>query len=142
MTQEKNRFDKEIGPFIVQAESNSEENSLSFSITNDIIAVNNRHTRAANEVLRWLLNREWDNPIIRTFTTSELRERFEGTFNENSEANRKIIQGALRVLVNDSKIERVDTGEYRLLVAPAEESEANEDNDDGGEEDEPATSDY
>jgi len=141
ITMEKNRFDREIGPFIVQLESNNEENSLSFSITNDIVAVNNRYTRAANEIFMWLSNREWENPTIRTFTTSELRDIFEGRFNENAETNRKIIQGALRTLITASKIERVDTGEYRLLVAPAEKSEANEDTNDGGGEDEPATGD-
>jgi hypothetical protein len=140
VTQEKNRFDSEIGPFMVQAESNSEENSLSFSITNDVVAVNNRHTRAANEILRWLLSREWENPLIRTFTTSELREVFENTFNESSEANRKIIQGALRVLVNDSKIERIDTGEYNLLITPREPGTENNTNGES-DEDEPATSD-
>jgi archaellum biogenesis ATPase FlaH len=127
VTQEKNRFDSEIGPFIVLPESDHEENKLSFSITTDMVETNNRFTRAARIVLDWLLMKEWEDSSERIFTTAEAKEYFRGEFNNNDELNRKIIQGALRILIENSKIERVDRGEYKLIADTRENEEGNED---------------
>jgi RecA-family ATPase len=115
ISQEKNRYDSEQKPFTVMVNSNKIEQSLSFDITDTPTQDKDKNTQASEEVSKWLQQREWESED-KEFKTSDVLEQFSNHFDDKSERNRKIIQGALKCLIEKEVIIRLTKGVYQYII--------------------------
>ena len=115
--QEKNRFDKEIEPFVVLIKQSEDKKGVSFEVTANTEQELSIADKAAAEILNWLREeKEWEDKNNKVFKTSEVIERFDGIFNKKFDRNRKIINEALNMLNIRERIKRTETKGYYLFV--------------------------
>jgi len=118
ISQEKNRYEKELEPFNILVESDEEK--FGFSVSNRITKEQDKASKAASEITKWLEQKEWGESG-KEFETSEVLENFSQHFDRKYERNRKIVQGALAKLIVWDKIERIGRGRYKMLNTETEE---------------------
>jgi len=130
--QVKNRYDRELDPFIILVNQTSDNSGLTFELTASVAEEQDAVSQAADEIYEWLVReKEWDDSSNRIFKTIEVRKRFNRHFNEKDERNRKIIHSAMISLMADDRIEQCPTkGYYKVIelltdVNVQEESEDN-----------------
>ena len=130
--QVKNRYDKELDPFIILVNQTQDKAGLTFELGAGAVEEQDAVSQAANEIYEWLIReKEWTNPSNKVFKTIELREHFEKHFNEKKERNRKIIQSAILSLIVDDKIEKCPTkGYYKVIESLTNADESEESGDD------------
>ncbi|MFA5259043.1 MAG: AAA family ATPase [Candidatus Pacearchaeota archaeon] len=134
--QEKNRFDKEIEPFVILIKQNEDNKGVSFEIAANTEQELSIADKAANEILTWLREeKEWEDKNNKVFKTAEIIERFSGVFNKKFDRNRKIINEALTILNVRERIKRTESKGYYIFVDMIEfdikEVKDEEDDEDG-----------
>lgn len=115
VSQEKNRFDREIEPFTIETIQDKDKKALFFKISKKE-KPKDRATSAAELILEWLESKDWGGEK-KEFETKEVLEKFEKKFDNKDEKNRKIVQAGLKKLVTDSKIDRMAKGKYEFIQA-------------------------
>jgi len=130
--QVKNRYDRELDPFIILVNQTSDNSGLTFELTASVAEEQDAVSQAADEIYEWLVReKEWDDSSNRIFKTIEVRKRFNRHFNEKDERNRKIIHSAMISLMADDRIEQCPTkGYYKVieLLTDVDMQEGSEDN--------------
>ena len=114
--QEKNRYDKELEPFVVLINQDASKEGISFEVTAIDDQSQSMASKASKEIFIWLKERKWEDDKNKIFKTKEVIDKFEGVFHTNLNRNRKIIYEALDHLCLGAKIHKTESKGYWMYT--------------------------
>lgn len=134
--QEKNRFDREIDPFVILVKQDDERKGVSFEVTSSVAQEQSVSSKAANQILEWLSSeKKWEDVNNKIFKTAEVIDRFDCIFNQKPERNRKIILEALMTLIVKERLEKCESKGYYKFIELIEFDVSKEDIEKGDDKD-------